>query len=147
MKVVIIGYFTEASKKIISNEFPQDWNVAIVTPEESDLSLKNADVVIPEHIKIDAEFLSKAKKIKFVQTGAGFDNVDIEACTRKGIWVANAAGVNAIAVAEHVMALILYTAGMPDGFKFHKKRYAFFIENIKKVIAGEEPDSALNKIY
>jgi D-3-phosphoglycerate dehydrogenase len=39
-----------------------------------------------------------------------------------------------------------HTAGMPDGLKFHKKRYAFFIENIKKVIAGKEPDSTLNKI-
>jgi D-3-phosphoglycerate dehydrogenase len=107
MKVVIIGHFTETSKKIISNEFPTDWKIDIVTPEESYLSLKNADVVIPEHIKVDSEFLSKAEKIKFVQTGAGFDNVDIEACTKKGIWVSNAAGVNAIAVAEHVMALIL----------------------------------------
>ncbi|MNV55734.1 putative 2-hydroxyacid dehydrogenase YoaD [compost metagenome] len=42
-----------------------------------------------------------------VQTGAGFDNVDVLACTQLGIWAANAAGVNAQAVAEHVMALIL----------------------------------------
>jgi D-3-phosphoglycerate dehydrogenase len=39
-----------------------------------------------------------------------------------------------------------HTAGMPDGLKFHKKRYAFFIENIKKVIAGKEPDNALNRV-
>ncbi|MDR3312185.1 MAG: hypothetical protein LBS64_03525, partial [Spirochaetaceae bacterium] len=39
-----------------------------------------------------------------------------------------------------------HTAGMPDGLKFHKKRYAFFIANIKKVIAGKEPDNTLNKI-
>jgi D-3-phosphoglycerate dehydrogenase len=42
-----------------------------------------------------------------VQTGAGFDNVDIDECTRHGVWVANAAGVNAVAVAEHVLAFIL----------------------------------------
>jgi D-3-phosphoglycerate dehydrogenase len=35
---------------------------------------------------------------------------------------------------------------MPDGLKFHKKRYAFFIENIKKLIAGKKPDSTLNEI-
>jgi D-3-phosphoglycerate dehydrogenase len=39
-----------------------------------------------------------------------------------------------------------HTAGMPDGLKFHKKRYAFFIENIKKLIAGKKPDSTLNEI-
>jgi D-3-phosphoglycerate dehydrogenase len=91
----------------IVNEFPRDWKIDIVTPEECGPSLKNADVVIPEHIKVDSEFLSRAEKVKFIQTGAGFDNVDIELCTEKGIWVSNAAGVNAAAVAEHVMAFIL----------------------------------------
>jgi D-3-phosphoglycerate dehydrogenase len=42
-----------------------------------------------------------------VQTGAGYDNVNIEECTQRKIYVANAAGVNARAVAEHVFAFIL----------------------------------------
>jgi D-3-phosphoglycerate dehydrogenase len=41
-----------------------------------------------------------------VQTGAGFDNVVIPECTRRGVHVANAAGVNAAAVAEHVLGFI-----------------------------------------
>jgi D-3-phosphoglycerate dehydrogenase len=41
------------------------------------------------------------------QTGAGYDNVNIEECTKRKIYVANAAGVNARAVAEHVFAFIL----------------------------------------
>ncbi|MDR2361600.1 MAG: hypothetical protein LBD91_02610, partial [Prevotellaceae bacterium] len=123
MKVVIIGYFTEASKRIIANEFPEEWEIDIVTPEESGLSLKDADVVIPEHIKVDSEFLSRAENIKLVQTGAGFDNVDIEACTERGVWVSNAAGVNAIAVAEHVMALILsWYKNIPYLNNFMKER-------------------------
>ncbi|MCL2000591.1 MAG: phosphoglycerate dehydrogenase, partial [Planctomycetes bacterium] len=48
-----------------------------------------------------------APKLKLVQTGAGFDNVDIAECTRRGVWAANAGGVNAVAVAEHVLAFIL----------------------------------------
>ncbi|WP_311279986.1 NAD(P)-dependent oxidoreductase [Paenibacillus sp. RRE4] len=39
-----------------------------------------------------------------------------------------------------------HTAGMPDGRKFHKKRYDFFITNIKRVENGEEPESKLNQI-
>lgn len=107
VNILIIGYFTESSKELITSQFPDEWNIEILHPEGAVLKLENADVVIPEHIKVDVEFLSKAKKLKLVQTGAGFDNVDIEACTKKGVWVCNAAGVNAIAVAEHVMALIL----------------------------------------
>jgi D-3-phosphoglycerate dehydrogenase len=79
--------------------------------------------MVPEHIKVDSDLLSMAKKLKLVQTGAGFDNVDIDACTKLGIWVANAAGVNAQAVAEHVMALILsYYKNIPFLDAFMKNR-------------------------
>lgn len=106
MKVVIIGYFTETSKKNVTGEFPKDWEICIVTPEEAEGYLSDADVVIPEHIQVNKEFLDKAPKLKLVQTGAGFDNVDIDECTKRGVWACNAAGVNAVAVAEHVMAFI-----------------------------------------
>lgn len=39
-----------------------------------------------------------------------------------------------------------HTAGMPDGRKFHKIRYDFFISNIKRVENGEEPESGLNQL-
>lgn len=39
-----------------------------------------------------------------------------------------------------------HTAGMPDGRKFHKKRYDFFVNNIKRVENGAEPESKLNQI-
>jgi D-3-phosphoglycerate dehydrogenase len=77
MKIVIIGYFTEYSKMIILNEFPVDWEIDIVSQKEPDLSLKNTDLVTFEHIKVDLDFFSKEKKLKFVQTGARFNNVDI----------------------------------------------------------------------
>jgi phosphoglycerate dehydrogenase-like enzyme len=39
-----------------------------------------------------------------------------------------------------------HTAGMPDGLKFHEKRYAFFLENIVRVSEGKVPLNALNRI-
>jgi len=39
--------------------------------------------------------------------GAGYDSVDVAACTRAGVLVVNQAGANKISVAEHAMALIL----------------------------------------
>jgi phosphoglycerate dehydrogenase-like enzyme len=107
MKVVIIGKFTEGSKQLIQDIFPADWQLAIVTPEELNEELDEAEVIIPEHVIIDDAFLNRAKHLKLVQTGAGFDNVDIEACTANGVYVANAAGVNAVAVAEHIFTLVL----------------------------------------
>ena len=108
MKILLVGYFTESSKVNIIRNFPEEWNVVIVPPGEEMLyHIADCQVIIPEHVKIDFDLLSKAKKLKLVQTGAGYDNVDIDACTKLGVWAANAAGVNAQAVAEHVMAFIL----------------------------------------
>ena len=39
-----------------------------------------------------------------------------------------------------------HTAGMPDGLKFHQKRYAYFLENILRVSEGKVPLNALNQI-
>jgi D-3-phosphoglycerate dehydrogenase len=107
MKVVIIGYFNEYSKKRIAQEFPSDWKIDIAAPENAMNSLSDADIVIPEHIQVDKTLLDRAPRLKLVQTGAGFDNVDVDECTRRNVWAANATGVNAVAVAEHVLAFIL----------------------------------------
>ena len=107
MKIVIIGDFPAAAKEQIKNHFPEDWEVKIILPHQAEEELQDADVLIPEHIRVNADLLEKAPRLKLVQTGAGYDNVNLEDCTRFGIQVCNASGVNANAVAEHVMAFIL----------------------------------------
>lgn len=107
MKIVVIGTFPESTQIHIRQSFPSDWRICIVAPAAADAVLSDADVVIPEHISVDRLFLEKAPRLKLVQTGSGYDNVDVEACTKRNIYVCNAAGINATAVAEHVMALIL----------------------------------------
>lgn len=107
MKIVVIGVFSEKTRAHIRRSFPAAWELHIVRPEDAGPLLGDADVVIPEHISVDGPFLIQAPKLRLVQTGAGYDNVDIAACTRRGVQVCNAAGINAAAVAEHVMALIL----------------------------------------
>lgn len=125
MKILIIGHFNETAQSKIARYFPQEWNVVIVPPgEEMRQHIEDCQVLIPEHIQVDHSLLANAKKLKLVQTGAGFDNVDVPACTELGIWAANAAGVNAQAVAEHVMALILsYYKNIPflDSFMKNKR--------------------------
>jgi phosphoglycerate dehydrogenase-like enzyme len=124
MKILVVGYFTQISKTNIKKYFPDDWAVVIVPPGKEMLHhIEECQVIIPEHIKVDRDLLSIAKKLKLVQTGAGYDNIDIDACTQHGIWVANAAGVNAQAVAEHVMAMMLsYYKNIPYLDRFMKNR-------------------------
>lgn len=107
MKVVIVRAAPEEIKRLIVNQFPGEWEVVVVSAEQLMDTIKNADAVIPEHTIIDAPLINKANNLKLVQTGAGYDNVSIDECTRRGIYVANAAGINAAAVAEHVFTFIL----------------------------------------
>jgi lactate dehydrogenase-like 2-hydroxyacid dehydrogenase len=51
------------------------------------------------------DYMPKVKLIQ--QPSTGFDHIDIEACAKKGIPVANIGGANAISVAEHTIALAL----------------------------------------
>lgn len=56
----------------------------------------------------DAALLARAPKLLAISThGAGYDTVDLGACTEAGVLVVNQAGGNAEAVAEHALALLL----------------------------------------
>jgi len=54
------------------------------------------------------EFLGQAEELRMIQsTSIGYDGVDIEACTEKGVIFCNVAEVMAESVAQHNWALIL----------------------------------------
>ncbi len=66
---------------------------------------------LARHYHTGADFLRKAPNVLIVSTnGAGYDTVDVKACTERGILVVNQAGGNAEAVAEHVIGMMLCLA-------------------------------------
>ena len=107
MKVVIARDASRKTGDLITAQFSNQWNCVMVPPDDLINHIGDADVIIPEGARIDDQILKQAASLKLVQTGAGYDNVDVRACTERGIWVANAAGINARAVAEHVFAFVL----------------------------------------
>ncbi|HSE96574.1 MAG TPA: phosphoglycerate dehydrogenase [Methylomirabilota bacterium] len=69
-----------------------------------------AEVVV--NIRAYARFtdpvLAACPRLRLISIwGTGTDNVDLEACHRRGVHVTNTPGVNADAVAEHTIALML----------------------------------------
>ncbi len=55
-----------------------------------------------------ADLLAGCPRLLCVSSnGAGYDTVDVAACTAAGIAVVNQAGANAVSVAEHTMGLLL----------------------------------------
>lgn len=107
MNLLIIGDYPVATQARMRAAFPTEWQITIAAPDACAPYLADAEVVIPEHVLVDDAFLAQAPRLRFVQVGAGYDNVDLAACSRRGVQVCNAAGLNADAVAEHVMALLL----------------------------------------
>jgi D-3-phosphoglycerate dehydrogenase len=72
--------------------------------------LKEADVAvnIRGRTRFTAEVLQACPKLKLISIwGTGTDNVDLKAAAARGITVTNTPGANALAVAEHTVALIL----------------------------------------
>jgi phosphoglycerate dehydrogenase-like enzyme len=72
--------------------------------------LKDADVAvnIRGRTRFTAEVLQGCPKLKLISIwGTGTDNVDLKAAAARGIAVTNTPGANALAVAEHTVALIL----------------------------------------
>ena len=107
MKILIIRNAPPETQRFIVDQFPSDWKVEFVAEKDLPEKIKDIDVLIPENTNVPAALLKHAKNLKLIQSGAGYNNIPIEACTQYGIYVANAAGINAQAVAEHVFAFIL----------------------------------------
>ncbi|EJO32374.1 hydroxyacid dehydrogenase [Achromobacter marplatensis] len=63
---------------------------------------------LPRQWFVNAELISQCPDLVCVSSGgAGYDTVDVPACTAAGIAVVNQAGGNAASVAEHTYALVL----------------------------------------
>src|SRR5262245_25137543 len=57
---------------------------------------------------VTPELLEHAPRLRFVgRAGVGVDNIDVEACSRRGIVVANAPYGNVVSAAEHTVAMLL----------------------------------------
>ena len=72
-------------------------------------AVQDADAMIIRSDKITPEVLAAAKNLKIVvRAGAGYDNVNLEAATAKGIVVMNTPGQNSNAVAELALGMMVY---------------------------------------
>ncbi len=65
-------------------------------------------IILRTGIEITRQLLDHADNLDIIsRTGAGVDNVDLEAATQKGVIVTSNLGVNTSSVVEHVLSLML----------------------------------------
>ncbi|MDR0544007.1 MAG: 3-phosphoglycerate dehydrogenase [Odoribacteraceae bacterium] len=74
-------------------------------------AVADADAMIVRSDKITREVIEAAKRLKvIVRAGAGYDNIDLDACTARDVVAMNTPGQNANAVAELALGLMVYMA-------------------------------------
>ena len=96
------GVFKEAGYEV---------DVLAKYPDQSDLiaAVADAEALIIRSDKVDQEVIEAAGKLKIVvRAGAGYDNVDLAAATKKGVVVMNTPGQNSNAVAELALGMMIF---------------------------------------
>ena len=104
-------------------------------------AVADADALIVRSDKVTKEVLDHANKMKIVvRAGAGYDNLDLEACTAKGVVAMNTPGQNSNAVAELVMGMLVYAVrnfynGKSGSELMGKKRGLLAFGNVGRNVA------------
>ena len=81
------------------------------TPEELYAAVVDADAMIVRSDKVTKEVIAASQNLKIVvRAGAGYDNLDLAACTERGIVAMNTPGQNSNAVAELALGMMVYMA-------------------------------------
>jgi D-3-phosphoglycerate dehydrogenase len=74
-------------------------------------AVADVDAMIVRSDKVTADVVNAAKNLKIVvRAGAGYDNLDLAACTAKGVVAMNTPGQNSNAVAELAIGMMIFMA-------------------------------------
>jgi D-3-phosphoglycerate dehydrogenase len=86
---------------------PEEQNWVVMTTCQA-YCITSARDEVPDQFKGTPALIARCSELLVISTsGAGYDPVDVAACTEAGILVVNQSGANAEAVAEHVIAMML----------------------------------------
>ena len=82
------------------------------TPEESVARVSDCDVLIVNKIKVNDRLLDAAPRLRLVcEAGTGINNIDVDACERRGVLVRNVAGYSTDSVVQETFMHILNLLG------------------------------------
>ena len=91
----------------LENESPDEVSAPILAAAHA-YQVGAARDELARHFHVDQDLLRRAPNLLIVSSnGAGYDPVDVEACTAAGVAVVNQSGGNAHSVAEHALAMLI----------------------------------------
>lgn len=109
-KVLICDPLSQKGLEILEKAKDIKYDIKIgLSPDELKEIVPEYDaLIIRSETKLKRDIIERADRLKVIgRAGIGLDNVDLEAATKKGIIVMNTPQENAIAAAEHTIAMML----------------------------------------
>lgn len=131
------NYPIEIEKKVFSELNINFLYLNTKDPEEIIKESRDADALMCAYARIDSFVIAELNKCRvIVKYGIGVDNIDVDAASKAGIWVANLPDYAVFEVANHTMALI---------FALNRK-ITLFNSGIRKGLWGFTMGIPINRI-
>jgi len=124
MRVLVSDPLAEEGLGILKKAFDVDVRTDLKEDELCSIIGDYDALLVRSGTDVTAKVIEAAKRLRFIgRAGAGVDNIDTDAATRKGIIVANAPEGNTLAATEHTMAMMLSLArNIPQATASLKKK-------------------------
>ena len=106
MKIILAGPYPAGTEEKFGQLLPGD-EIVTVTDQAEYEAMTEGDVIVVRVLRLRLPFLHRRRLKAVIRWGAGYDSVDIEAAGKQGVFVANMPGVNAYAVAELAVGLMI----------------------------------------
>jgi len=107
-RVIVTERIAEEGLELLRAELDVDYRDGISRAELLDIIGEYDALIVRSVTKVNEELVSRGTRLKMVgRAGNGIDNIDVDACTRRGIIVANTPDSNTISAAEQTIALLL----------------------------------------
>lgn len=148
MKIVLTDAQTVLDPLVNADSLKQFGEVIVyglLKYDEVAEKIADADMVVCNKTLLDEHTLRLAKNLKYIGLFAtGYNNIDIDYCTKHGITVCNAGSYSTNAVAQHTFALILehynntrnYNKYVHDGLWKRSKTFSPFVYPLNE-LAGK----------
>ncbi|MBN1665136.1 MAG: phosphoglycerate dehydrogenase [Deltaproteobacteria bacterium] len=112
-KVLVSDSLSEEGIEIFKNTPGIEVDVKTnLTPDELKAIIKDYDgLAVRSSTKANKEVIGLAEKLSVIgRAGVGFDNIDVDAASKKGIVVMNTPGGNTVTTGEHAIAMMIALA-------------------------------------
>ena len=108
-KILVIQPIHDAGIELLKNNSDYEFEIVEnVNPEFLKSKIKDCDGISIRTAKLTSDVIEVAEKLKIISRhGVGYDNIDLKSSKQKNLTLAITATANAVAVAEHVMFMLL----------------------------------------